>query len=128
MKRDMDLVRELLLKIEVADRKPDWTELVDAQDPEAVSAGTEHLKLLKEAGLIAGVSMQPLNGPYQITRMELTWEGHDFLASIRDPEIWDQTKQGVKTAGGFSLDLIKALAKGLIKKKIEDHTGVELDL
>jgi hypothetical protein len=32
----------------------------------------------------------------------------------------------VKKAGGFSLELLSALAKGLIKKKIEEHTGIQL--
>jgi hypothetical protein len=32
----------------------------------------------------------------------------------------------VKKAGGFSLELLGDLAKGLLKKKIEDHTGVQL--
>ena len=60
--------------------------------------------------------------------VRLTWDGCDFLDSVRDDEIWRQTKDGVTKAGGFSLDLMKALAKGLIKKQIETHTGVELDL
>lgn len=64
----------------------------------------------------------------------MTWERPtsaamgDFLDTIRDPSIWRETKAGAKKAGGFSLDLLKALAKGLVKKKIEQHTGVELDL
>ncbi len=58
--------------------------------------------------------------------MRLTWDGHDFLDSIRDPVIWQETKEGVKKAGGFSLELLGDLAKGLLKKKIEDHTGVQL--
>ncbi len=52
--------------------------------------------------------------------------GHDFLNSIRDPEVWNETKKMVQASGGFTLDLLKDLAKGLIKKKIEDHTGVKL--
>ena len=63
-----------------------------------------------------------------ITFAGLTWKGHDFLDQIRDPAIWSATKEGVKKAGGFSVDILKALAKGLIKKKIEEHTGVQLDL
>lgn len=60
--------------------------------------------------------------------VRLTWEGHDFLDTIRDDEVWAATKDGVKKAGGFSLELMKALAKGLLRKKIEHHTGIELDL
>jgi hypothetical protein len=34
----------------------------------------------------------------------------------------------MKRAGGFSMDLIKALAKGLIKKNVEHYTGIEIEL
>jgi Hypothetical protein (DUF2513) len=54
--------------------------------------------------------------------------GHDFVDSVRDDSIWREAKDGAKKAGGFSLELLGALAKGLLKKKIEQHTGVEIDL
>jgi hypothetical protein len=45
---------------------------------------------------------------------------------IRDPEIWRKTKEGVGAAKGFTFDLLKDLAKGFVKKQIEDYTGVKL--
>ena len=56
----------------------------------------------------------------------LTWAGHDFLDSVRDPEVWSKTKKGAMAAGGFTVDLLKDLAKGLVRKQIEDRTGVTL--
>jgi hypothetical protein len=56
----------------------------------------------------------------------LSWAGDDFLDSVRDPEIWRQTKEGAKKAGGFTVELLGDLAKGLIKTQIKKHTGVEL--
>ncbi len=56
----------------------------------------------------------------------LTWEGHDFLDSVRDPKIWAKTKDGALAAGGFTVDLLKDLAKGFVKKQIEERTGVTL--
>ena len=41
-------------------------------------------------------------------------------------DIWKKTRQGASAAGGFSVDLLKDLAKGFIKKKISEHTGVEI--
>lgn len=58
--------------------------------------------------------------------MNLTDKGHDYLDSIRDPEIWKQTKAGAAKVGGFSLELIGDLAKGLIKTQIKKHTGIEI--
>jgi hypothetical protein len=84
-----------------------------------------HLSLICKAGFIDQGGVRPMSG---IGFRSLTWAGHDFLDSVRDPEIWAKTKEGAKKAGGFSLDLLSSLAKGLLKKKIEEHTGIVLDL
>lgn len=84
-----------------------------------------HLTLLYNAGLIT-IQAKLSGAVWQIG--QITWAGHDFLDTIREPAIWRETKAGAKQAGGFSLDLLTALAKELIKKKIEQRTGVELDL
>ena len=129
MRRDFDLIRLILLDIEEK-----YTALpnsrkyhFDHPDRDAVA---DSLRLLVERGLIDAKFRQTWSEhPAELySRPRLTWEGHDFLDSVRDDEIWTETKEGVKQAGGFSLDLMKALAKGLVKKKIEHHTGVEIDL
>jgi len=66
-----------------------------------------------------------------LTRFEverLTVEGAEFLESVRDERIWKATKDGATAARGFTLELLKALGKGLLKKRIQELTGVELDL
>ena len=135
MKRDMDLIRDLLLKIEDGQRSfdlltPEVAEILgengDDRLPRQQAELLEyHLTLLDSAGLIT-IQAKLSGAVWQIG--QITWAGHDFLDTIRDPAIWRATKAGAKQAGGFSLDLLKALAKGLIKKKIEQHTGVELEL
>jgi hypothetical protein len=45
---------------------------------------------------------------------------------VRDPKIWAKTKDGALAAGGFTVDLLKDLAKGFVKKQIEERTGVTL--
>ena len=37
-----------------------------------------------------------------------------------------ETKEGAEAAGGFTVDLLKDLAKGLVKKQVEEWTGVKL--
>lgn len=127
MKRDMDLVRNLLLSIEsnpqldgmtwVMPDEPSDLGIIDHSFEDVVY----HLVMLIEADLIVGKKTMQMP---MISK--LTWQGHDFLDSIRDPVIWRETKEGAKKAGGFSLELLSALAKGLIKKKIEEHTGIQL--
>ena len=79
-------------------------------------------RLLEKAGYVEnGVSTFSSTGAGS-----LTWAGHDFVDSVRDPEIWRETKDVASKAGRWSIDLLGELAKGLIKTKIEKHTGVEL--
>ena len=49
-----------------------------------------------------------------------------FLGAIRDPEIWAKTKKGAAAAGGFTMELLRDLAKGFIKKQVEELTGVKI--
>lgn len=128
MKRDMDLIRNILLKVEELDDPPLTKILSDIATDDDIKIMIEHLRLLiEEAGLITGIAAHTLMGSNWFS-MKLTWKGHEYLDNIRDPEIWNKTKQGAQKVGSFSLDVMSGLAKGFIKKKISDHTGVEVDI
>jgi len=128
MKRDMDLIRDVLLKLEGMD-KPAAKNLTNDEDTdEDYQKLLEHLQLLiDEAGFVSGISAHSAGGKYWLD-LRLTWEGHEYLDTIRDAEIWSLTKDKAQKVGGFSVEVLGAIAKGLIKKKIEDHSGVEIDL
>ena len=130
LQRDINLVREILLAIE-ASSYPDLSSLFTKlgqgqrsfQDPVCY-----HVKMLvEEAGLLSAIDAKSFDGPYWL-RIELTWAGHEFVDAVRDSEVWKAAKSGVQAAGGFSLDLLAAVAKGLLKKKIEQHTGITVDI
>ena len=130
MKRDMDLTRELLLRLESLPMRSSDTILILPGDSRvAVPSYSNdqidyHLSLLKEVRFIDCPGAQPAGGGVNFRR--LTWDGHDFLDAVRDPEIWRKTKKGAEETGSFTFDLLKDLAKGFIKTKIEEHTGVKL--
>ena len=129
MRRDMDLIRELMLKLEAMHRKPGVVEELFAGEGEMIIEGYSadeidyHLSLIVEAGFLATHGTM-LSGAVLFDR--LTWAGHDFVGSGRSPEVWAKTKKGAEAAGGFTVDLLKDLAKGFLKKQLEDLTGVKL--
>lgn len=129
MKRDMDLVRELLLKLESLEIRPGGVVhmMPDDEDIQIPGYGPDaieyHAKLIISAGLIDSGKTRAMQG---ITFCALTWEGHDFLDAIRDPDIWAKTKKGAALAGGFTVDLLRDLAKGFIRKQVEEFTGVKI--
>lgn len=129
MRRDMDLIRALLLKFEQLHQtigtillELDAEELqFDGHAPLVVAA---HIKMMAEGGLIDA----KVTGQGATMLNAITWSGYDFLDSVRDDRIWAKTKEGLTQAGGFTVDLAKALAKGLVKKQLERLTGVSVDL
>lgn len=125
----MDLIRAIMLKLEemprkqgvLADLLPGGGLLAfDGFSPEEVAY---HLELILESGFLVthGVMM---SGEILFDRLSVA--GHDFVDSVRSPEVWAKTKKGAEAAGGFTVDLLKDLAKGFIKKQVEEFTGVKL--
>lgn len=130
MRRDMDLIRALILKLEELPLEPGSIVLIDRtdiQDELGLEDYSEdqvlyHYQLILEKGWVEG-GQYASNAEY-ITFRSITSAGHDFADSVRDPAIWAATKEGALKAGGYSLDLLAKLAKGYIQKKIEQHTGI----
>lgn len=117
MKRDEDLLRRILFKFEDAD---DWVFVLreHLNMPADERRFQYHVKLAADAGLVASVG----KSTYRLTN-----SGHDFLDAIRDEGIWEKTKRQVaETGGNATLDILKQLATGALKKKISEHTGIEL--
>lgn len=118
VKRDMDYVRELLLQIE-ADPRFDGTSWFTLTETDEFSGGhsTEelgyHLTMLVEADFIRG---QLGFGMPAISK--LTWKGHEFLDDIRDPDIWDRTKERAKCLTSVGLAFMWEIAKAEIKAKL----------
>ncbi|MCW0020045.1 DUF2513 domain-containing protein [Rhizobium sp. BT-226] len=119
MKRDMDLVRDLLMQIEEFDQGLGGDVEIEAEnhEPQVIA---EHLRLLVEARLIEGDAVPDDQYAFDhIVPTRLTWSGHDFLESVRDAEIWRKTKEGALSAKGFTLDLLQDLAKGFLKNRLK---------
>lgn len=129
MRRDPDLIRALILKLEAYPLPFGAVAYFETGDPDIMVEGYEpdqigyHARLLADAGYIDEPDSRPMRG---FAFRGLTWAGHDFADSVRDPEIWNKTKGSASAAGGWTLDLLGELAKGFLKKKIEQHTGVSL--
>ena len=126
MKRDMDLVRDILLAVEASTGDPRGRVELSIDGRERLEVAY-HVQLLADAGLLDAIERNTM-GPsgYDWWPTRLTWYGHEFLDIVRDPEIWAKTRDGAIAAGGFTFDLLKDLAKGFLRKQIERHTGVEL--
>lgn len=57
----------------------------------------------------------------------MTWQGHEFLDTVRDDVVWQKTQEQLKKVGNFGIEGIKALAKGFLKQQVKKQTGIDLD-
>ena len=95
MKRDMDLIRDILIEIEAHN---DWPAgaMITPED----ASKRYHLHLLLEAGLVEGKEHHFVGGPIRFSVDGLTWAGHEFLAATSDQNRWNKFKQLV--GGGLA--------------------------
>jgi Hypothetical protein (DUF2513) len=114
LKRDMELVRDLLLVIEQNDDRREL-EIPKDWDREVVAY---HLKILDQAGYVKNNTKWADNKPMWLIA-SLTWEGHEFLDAIKSDNVWEKTKDGVKKKGlelgNIPLDVLKEFASIQIK-------------
>jgi DNA-binding HxlR family transcriptional regulator len=120
MKRDFDLLRQILLTAENLPPESSLSNsklLIEGYSPDVISA---HVQLLHEAGFIAAsISKEigPVPRGFHVYR--LTWSGHEFLDAIRDTEVWRKTKATAASKGAaLTFELVKAIATAYVKVQL----------
>lgn len=95
MKRDLDLVRALLLRVEAADGSLCET---DFEFKNYSSKQVDyHLELLIEKGFLDGkVSRDWGRTIVNVQIHGVTWDGQDYLDTIRDDDLWKKIKKAIK--------------------------------
>ncbi|MCT2540566.1 DUF2513 domain-containing protein [Sedimentimonas flavescens] len=131
MNRDLERIRSILLECEASSE-----ERFEPSSARFSDFDRYQIKLMAQAGLLMfpTVKVRPDAGHLErgLARwleqpFSITWAGHDYLDAVRDQGVWDKTKSAVaETGGSASLEIVKALALGFLKKKISQHTGIEL--
>ena len=119
MKRDMDLVRLILLKVEKEHSSgPLYNLKIDGYSNEQVPY---HCKILFEAGLLSDyISNNAGNKLYIFSVCGLTWDGYDFLEKIRDDSTWKKVKEIAKEHGlPLLIDTIKQISSNIISSMTE---------
>lgn len=111
MKRNMDLIRLILIKIaeaETFDKPLDI--IINDYETQIINY---HLKLLRQAGLIDVFNNKPINNFGSVTQyfpVCLTWEGQEFLEATKNSTIWNKTLNLIKEKGvGITFEVVKGL-------------------
>ena len=121
MKRDNEYLRELLFRMEACETSYYITRRFIGMKPEDEKE-PYHLDLLCDDGYVA--ILKEGSDSYRLTS-----KGHDFIAAIRDPDIWKKTIKTIADAGGnTTIDIMLALAKGFLILKFKEVTGIDLPI
>lgn len=122
MKRDLDLMRDILLRIEAFDPKcghairlRTFKDLCD--DLPTLSL---QIELLADAGFIE-IESESIIGNYtkDFIISRITFAGYEYLDSVRNDTIWKSVKKRLSGIGGeASMDIVKSLASSLILEQL----------
>lgn len=93
MKRDIELIRLLLLQQEIGEAPP---ELANYPVEEQIY----NLQLMDDANLIVAHFGKGNQGEVvNVVIRRLTWAGHDFLDATKDSKIWKTAKENIIKPG-----------------------------
>lgn len=122
VKRDLELLRRLLLSIEESDDIPvhpnQLTNLCSDQN-----LLNYHIYLLYEAGFIHAIEVDVM-GSYipQYRILYLSNSGYDYLDSVRNVTIWNKVKSCLSSVGGnVALDIVQQLAEKFIIQSLTNR-------
>ena len=117
MKRDMELIRELMLSIELKDDSDYAAEELEIIGERDISEIKYHLQLLVDAEFIkAEVGHYNGNDSPVIVIDRMLWNGHEFLANAYNESVWKKAKaivaeKGGTVSAGVLMQLLASIAK-----------------
>lgn len=122
MKLDHDFARVLMLEIESSEEPTGLDEAPAEQLAKANGLNRAQLAYtvdkLQEAGFINGKTHWSGDEPYIVLPGNLTYQGHEYLDTVRSPKIWKESKSVAAKVGTVSLDLMGQIAGSLLSKAL----------
>lgn len=121
MKRDMELIRKIMFKIE-EDYSGTLIRALPIEGYDLVTVA-EHCRLMMEYGLIDEYKPIGADGHPVLTFLvgNLTWEGYDFLDKVRQDTVWNKTKDVITKKGlPMIFDVVKQISSTIITAMTEE--------
>jgi len=113
MKRDWDVIREVLIDVEALreQERHRFGYGVGGEHEAEDQTRSEQALLLWKAGFIEAIDAGTMAGA-AILSPELTWAGHDLLDTLRSKPVWERIKKTAQEKGiELTFDAVKALGK-----------------
>ena len=126
MRLNHDCIRDLLL---AAEETLSYGIFLDINKTQIKSYSAEELvytadKLI-EGGFLKGTVQRTMSqNPPRVRVLDITWDGHQFLETVRDDTTWNKVISIARTIGVGSLKNITAIAEGIATTAIKQHLGL----
>ena len=119
MKRDMDIVRAILVVVETQEAGVHISGVPTVGEASAETVA-EHIRIMKDADLLYAEVIGSSDQGYVVHIFGLTWKGHDFLESVRNDTVWQKVCGKIKDVGaGMTIELVKELATSYLKEMLQ---------
>lgn len=124
MKRNWDMIRDILTRLEEVINDEGCLNLSSFPQGRAPEI-SYHMELLMEAGLVKGQMSKEIGpGPHDFFAFRLTWQGHEFLDTIRSDTVWQNTKKSFLSQGiSMTFDLVKSVASDIAASYLKSTIG-----
>ena len=117
MKLDMDLVRKILIALEVHPHGF-YNQFLKIEGYSDEQIGY-HITLMEEAGLLVAIDATSMGSESpEAMPSRLTWHGHQFLNACRDDGRWARATEIFRQAGGVSFDIAKEVLVRLMMTSV----------
>lgn len=120
MKRDMELIRKIILEVEKAQDNQIDLKIEHYSEQEI----GYHVYLLIQGGLVEGIEF-PKTFESRLptaTPTSLTWDGHEWADAMRNESTWNKAMEIVKKNGGqITNGLLIQLLVSMIKNTFLDY-------
>lgn len=95
MKRDWDVIRNLLVEIEEQTYSDNYDLHLDndAEPRQLDILQIEMADLLLSKGFLTGDRAAYSDGSLGLYNLKLTWDGHELLDTLRDATVWNRIKE-----------------------------------
>lgn len=111
MRRDLELIRKLLIFFEEKESS-EYVEVPPITEYDDLTI-KYHLALLHDAGLLCcePVRSSTSDRVIYVLPFDLTWEGHEFLAKVKNDGVWNKILNVVTVKGGsLAFSVVNQLA------------------
>ena len=122
MKRDMDLVRKILLWLE--DHKKGYPYIINDRELSIDEYSREeiiyHVYLMHQAELV-NANVKEITAPFlaELNLKGMTWKGHEFLEASRDPMRWEQAKEIIsKKVSGITFNVLFKVLESIVTQAV----------